>query len=143
MAGRGFREMAEQRPGAPKEEWVPRADIVSRKVIERMDALAKSVVTWERLVLILGAAAVAIVGAAWVVTMMASTSAAAAARNAGEEVTATRTQMAEDVRQVRSDVTGRVQLIEAKVDAVYGLLIERRSRAEVRAEVKRRTNQEE
>lgn len=139
-----------QPPGAPPEQWVQRRDHVSRVVIDRIDNLAaemKRFVTWERLSVILGVSAVVIVGAAWVVTLMAAQSALGAAQEARVEMVQTRAAIAEDVRQVRaesaaaaiqvrSETADRLNRFENKLDAVLGVVVEGKPRSEAARELK-------
>lgn len=139
-----------QPPGAPPEQWQPRRDHLSRAVIDRIDNLAsemKRFVTWERLSVILGVAAVVIVGAAWVVTLMAAQSALGAAQEARVEMVQTRAAVAEDVRQVRAEASAaalqvrtetadRLNRFENKLDAVLGVIVEGKPRREAARELK-------
>ncbi len=139
-----------QPPGAPPEQWLPRKDHLSRAVIDRIDLLAaemKRFVTWERLSVILGVAAVVIVGAAWAVTLMAAQSALGAAQEARVEMVQTRVAIAEDVRQVRAEASAsalqvraetadRLNRFENKLDAVLGVVVEGKPRSEAARELK-------
>ncbi len=89
----------------------------TRKVIEvltaKMDERVKSVVTWEKLIFILGTAGVAIVSGAWAVTTMASTKAEAAASSAKADVAQLRRDsgdaiqlVREELKETRTDIRG-------------------------------------
>jgi hypothetical protein len=59
-----------------------------------------------------------------------------AANSTRKEMFEARQQLAEDVRQVRSEQAGKIQGLEAKADGVYQYLIEGKPRAAVIQEVK-------
>lgn len=122
-----------QPPGAPPEQWQPRKDVVSRKVIDRLDRVSGELeevqrklatyVTLGWLIGVLGTASIVIIGASWGI-----------ARDTRAELGELRATMGADVRQVRAEMAGRATATEAQVNAVYKVLIEGRPRAQVRAE---------
>lgn len=89
-----------------------RKDVNTRKVIEVVTAhidealteRLKSVVMWERLVFILGIAAVVIVSASWAVTTLASGRAEASAASAKA-----------DVKELRNDSGDAIQLVREEL----------------------------
>ncbi len=85
-----------------------RKDVDTRKVIEvltaKMDERVKSVVTWEKLIFILGTAGVVIVSGAWAVTTMAATKAEAAASSNKA-----------DTAQLRKDSGDAIQLVREEL----------------------------
>jgi hypothetical protein len=94
-----------------------RRDVNTRKVIEvltaKMDERVKSVVTWEKLLFILGASGLAIVSAAWGVTTLASAKAEAAASSAKADVAQLRRDsgdaiqlVREELKETRADIRG-------------------------------------
>ncbi len=93
---------------APPDHPDRRKDVNTRKVIEvltaKMDEKVKSVVTWEKLIFILGVAAVVIIGAAWTVTTLASGRAEAAAQSAKA-----------DVKELRQDSGNAIQLVREEL----------------------------
>lgn len=122
-----------QPPGASPAQWVPRTDTVSRKVIERLDRVTEELelvqrtlaqhVTFGWLVGILGGAAVVIFGAVWTIT-----------KDARAEMLAAKASIADDVRQVRTEMAGKQTATETQVGAIYKILVEGKSRSQVRAD---------
>lgn len=135
---------------------VPRTDAGARKLIEHIHEIAqrldgkikatdedvlelrksvnrrmKAKVSYFALLTILGSAAA---------TMFAFS--VNAANTTRKEMLEARKQLAEDVRQVRSEQAGKIQGIEAKTDGVYKYLVEGKPRAAVREEVNSKTKEQ-
>ena len=90
------------------EEPERRKDVNTRKVIEvlskKMDERFKGVVTWEKLIAILGTAAVVIVSASWAVTGAAVASAKSAAKDAQDGVSQLRRDSGDAIQLVREEL---------------------------------------
>ncbi len=90
-----------------------RKDVNTRKVIEvltaKMDEKVKSVVTWEKLIFILGSAGVVIVSAAYIAGGLASSR--AEARSAANEI---------GLVQLRKDTGEAVQLVREELKDTRG-----------------------
>jgi hypothetical protein len=127
-----------QPPGTPPEQWHQRRDVASRKVIDKLDLLNSEIeevrrklstfVTYGWLVGVLGAAAVIIVGASWQIASGTRT-----------EMLSAQGRMADDVRQLRAELAGKVASSDAQTAAIYKHLIEGRSKSSVAAEVRSAT----
>lgn len=126
-----------QPDGAPPKKWIERVDGTTALNMMRLDmeTLAEKTATKNWVYGLLGGCAALIVGAAWLV----SSKAAGEAKDVAAEVRKT---AADDVRQIRAETAAKVERIETKVDGIYKLLVEGKSRSAVRQEVENKTKEQ-
>jgi glutamine synthetase adenylyltransferase len=153
--------MSDERPRAQSPElWIPRTDAGARKLIERIDAQRDEIrslsaelseiqgtvhymrgkveesVTWPKLLTIVGGVGGLVVGISWAVV-------SSTLSRSDNSMQATQKMMADDLRAVRSETTSKVQSIETKVDGVYKLLVEGKSKGEVKAAVRAKEQEQQ
>lgn len=150
---RGWREMS-QPPGAPPGQWKERKDVVSRAVIEHLDAARadiveameaklderlRSHVTWQGL----AGSFVGLLGlvATLVFSLVAPVKESAAATR--QEARESRKDLAEEVKEFKRDSANKLDKIDARVEGMWQAGFEGKPKAEVREAVNKKTQLKE
>lgn len=152
-----------QPPNAPPEQWERRSDAVTRKLFDHVDSLAPrvdavrkeldqvkkdvqgvgvevallqgkvdQVVTWPKLVFILAAVAGSVITLAWLIVSSNATRGEASLASAQR-------QMADDVRQIRSESAMRFDKLDAKQEAQLRMTLDGKTRQQAKKELERKT----
>lgn len=123
-------------PPEPKSTWVVRTDAGARKIVERLDALRehqKHLVSWQSLITILGAAAVVVVGAAWVLNLRTEAAAEGSAKAVGARLDS-HIQESNAAHQAQAAKLERVEeRVTVGIQGVYRAVLTRQRQPEIEA----------